>query len=557
MPLTSECHVCRTKLRIPDNAVGGMVKCPICSTILVIPTPLNATPSENSLPSTTATLQPPARKLGRPLFFMVLGGGALAVLLLTVVLFLAFNSRRMTSGVEASNPSRLESWVLVSVDWITPNGIVKDDNPVAVLVPKDLKEKIDVIAPIYAGEAYKKVEGPRFRKCGAYVAVGFAGITWFENVDRGSYTLIVFPNSFDGTIDEGISEEEASRAEQQLQPFFTRVRRDLLRRKPIFIRDIEVKDFGTMEVSHVFRRRDCPPGMLLIGRTPEVRHEFRRRVNHTQARPATKNELTSKQVDGKVVPKSKQGPASAATEVKDPEQSNDLSRDQQRTKLLAQFEAKKREALPTLEEENRRLEAAMEQLRKEEADLRQNPQFGDPFNNQVMSQFNALLKKQRDLAIRIQNAREELDRKVSDFEQDRRKILLKFPAPSDPKFIEYKGLIYTQEELTGLKAYEKEHADPRIIADTYMALLGKKGLVSRPKFSGLYKNPKSKDSYAVAFKVASVNGRKILGDTVHLYVFKDKQGYWQISAFSPDGVHVMLGPPPREFQQVSDPGKEK
>jgi len=103
----------------------------------------------------------------------------------------------------------------------------------------------------------------------------------------------------------------------------------------------------------------------------------------------------------------------------------------------------------------------------------------------------------------------------------------------------------------------KQEASPRSTADDYMKSLEKKGLIRQPVYAGMYKNPKGKDSFAVAYKVSSVNGKRVLGDTVHTYVFKDKAGTWRISAFSQDGVHVMLGPPPREFQRVSDPAEKK
>ncbi len=80
-------------------------------------------------------------------------------------------------------------------------------------------------------------------------------------------------------------------------------------------------------------------------------------------------------------------------------------------------------------------------------------------------------------------------------------------------------------------------------------------MIRLPVYAGIYKNPKGQDSFAVAYRVASVNGKKVLGDTVHLFVFKDKTGTWHVSAFSQDGVHVMLGPPPREFQRSSEPKK--
>lgn len=236
---------------------------------------------------------------------------------------------------------------------------------------------------------------------------------------------------------------------------------------------------------------------------------------------------------------------------------NEVGAGDPRKKLLAEVEAKKREALPDLEDECKRHEAALEQLRKEEAVLRQNPRFGDPFNKELVARFNALLKKQRALAIDIQKARDVLDQKVLDFEQERRKIFVKFPASGDPKFVEHKGLIYTQAEFDQFKAYERDHADPRIVAESYMNSIAAKGLVNGQKIAGFFKNPKSADSFAVSFTVASANGRKVLGNTVHVFVFKDKQGFWQISAFSQDGVHVMLGTPPREFPQVADPSEKK
>jgi hypothetical protein len=424
---------------------------------------------------------------------------------------------------------RSKSSVEVSVNWNTPNGIDADDNPVAVLIPKGMKDKIDEIAPIYAGEKYEKTLGTYFSKCGAYLAVGVGGKAWLENVDRGSYTLLIFPNSFFRTIDAGVSEEEATRAEKQLQQFFTRVRLEYLRRKPVFICDIEVQD-----------------------QVVDIRHEFHRRGETGEVQQPSKTEEKPKKADVEQPKKTKKP---RRTKKSEPSKSN--SEDQQRAKLLAELAVKKREALPALQEETRQLEEALKRLREEETILRQNPRFGDPFNKQVMSQFNNLLKKQRALANKVQNSRDNLEQKIADFEQERRKILLKFPMPGDTKLIEHRGLLYTQEELNQQIAYEKDHADPRTVADSYLKSLAAKGIVSRPKLAGFYNNPKGEDSLVVAYTVASVNGRQVLGNTVHVYVFKDKGGYWQLSAFSQDGVHVMLGPPPSEFQRVRDPSEKK
>lgn len=266
MSMSILCPGCSKNLKVPDKAAGHKVKCPSCGTALTIPSQQQVTAPSLDLPRpTTVTPRPSARKSSRPLLFVAVGGGALAVLLLAVVLILAFRFRGAKSSVE------------VSVNWKTPNGVDFDDNPVAVLIPKGMKQKIDVIAPIYAGEDYEKVEGPQFRKCGAYLTVGAGGKAWFENIPHGGYVLIVFPNSFASEIDEGIGEDEAQRAEQQLQPFFTRVRLDWLRKKPALVRNIEVMD-----------------------RVVDVRHEFSKRGNQGQAQQPRKAEPVRTKADLKV-----------------------------------------------------------------------------------------------------------------------------------------------------------------------------------------------------------------------------------------------------------------
>ena len=243
MPITVACPSCRKALKAPDNAVGRKVKCPGCGTALTIPIPQNAPAPFESLPvPTPATPNPRAKTPNRTILFAAVGGGVLVFLLLAVVLVVVLKSGDSQSSVK------------VSVNWKTPNGVEFDDNPVAVLIPKGMKEKIDQFAPIYAGEDYEKAFSKDFRKCGAYLAVGFGGKAWFKNIPHGSYTLVIFPNSFFREMDEGIREDEARRAEQQLQPFFTRVQLDNLRKKPVLVREIEVKD-RVVDVRHEFPKR--------------------------------------------------------------------------------------------------------------------------------------------------------------------------------------------------------------------------------------------------------------------------------------------------------------
>jgi hypothetical protein len=97
----------------------------------------------------------------------------------------------------------------------------------------------------------------------------------------------------------------------------------------------------------------------------------------------------------------------------------------------------------------------------------------------------------------------------------------------------------------------------RQTADDYVRSIEKKGLLRRAVYAGTYENPKGKDSYAVCFTVSEVNRKPVRNQLVHVFAFKDKGGEWRISAFSPDGVHVALGPPPRGFTKIPDPKTSK
>ena len=123
----------------------------------------------------------------------------------------------------------------------------------------------------------RRSNGLNSRRSGRTLAVGTGGKAWFQNIPRGSYTLVVFPNSAAREIDEGIAEEDARRAEQQLQPFFTRVRLDFLRKKPVLIREVEVKESVV-----------------------DVRHEFTKHGSQGQAQQSRKVEMVRAKADLKV-----------------------------------------------------------------------------------------------------------------------------------------------------------------------------------------------------------------------------------------------------------------
>jgi len=108
-------------------------------------------------------------------------------------------------------------------------------------------------------------------------------------------------------------------------------------------------------------------------------------------------------------------------------------------------------------------------------------------------------------------------------------------------------------------AAEKLHANartvslPRQLADSYINSIEHKGLLRRAVFADIYKNPNAEDSFAVCYSVSEVNRKSVVNQLVHVFVFKDNARQWRISAFSPDGIHVALGPPPRGFTKISDP----
>ena len=230
---------------------------------------------------------------------------------------------------------------------------------------------------------------------------------------------------------------------------------------------------------------------------------------------------------------------------------------QQRTKLLAEIESKRKEQLAAAEAEQKQNEAAIEKLRQKEVILRANPRFGDLFDKQAAAQFNAFQQESRALAAKLQKSKEEWDRKWIDLEQERRRSLVKFPEPGDPRLSEHKNLLYTAEELEQVKTYEREHATPRAAANAYIKALEDKGNLTRDKniltrdtgYAGLYKNTKAEDSYVVCYNTPPVGG---FPQPVHVYVLKDKEGYWQVVPLSTDGIHVMRGPPPTGYTRTKE-----
>jgi len=103
----------------------------------------------------------------------------------------------------------------------------------------------------------------------------------------------------------------------------------------------------------------------------------------------------------------------------------------------------------------------------------------------------------------------------------------------------------------------KEAASPVSIArkrgDDYVRSIEGKGLMRGAVFTGIYRNPKGEDSYAVCYTVSEVNRKPVRNQPVHVFVFKDQANTWRISAFSSDGIHVALGPPPSGFTKVVAP----
>lgn len=125
------------------------------------------------------------------------------------------------------------------------------------------------------------------------------------------------------------------------------------------------------------------------------------------------------------------------------------------------------------------------------------------------------------------------------------------------KFEEVFNEVKNQPKAKDSNPDPKTSTTPRKVADEYVKSVEKKGLLRRVVFAGTYKSSKKEDSYAVSYTVSEVNRKPVTNQLVHVLVIKDKDGEWRISAFSADGVHVALGPPPRGFIKVIDPKPAK
>jgi len=222
----------------------------------------------------------------------------------------------------------------------------------------------------------------------------------------------------------------------------------------------------------------------------------------------------------------------------------------EREKLLAQWQKKKEETLRGLEENHQKLEQRMESVRKQVDAILQDPRW-DPANKQMASRYNDLVKEEKAIRADLKNPQQSLQDRIAKAsvaaEMERRKIIAQFPLPGDPTYTEYKGLLYTLAELEQHQAYEKDHLTPRAVADAYLRAASNQGLVRQPVFAGLFRNPKSPDTLAVAFKVSSVKGKQVMGNTVHVFVYQDNWQFWQVSQVAADGVNILLGAPPTGY----------
>jgi GYF domain 2 len=252
-----------------------------------------------------------------------------------------------------------------------------------------------------------------------------------------------------------------------------------------------------------------------------------------------------------------------AEELKQQERNQEL-----RAKLLADVDAKKKEESIGLEQEVKKLARVVVDLEEKIAKMERtlgisrrtvggvmiiNPGVNplDPRVKQLQAQLDRL-EKQRETAWGERTAAEKKrDTRLAELEQEKRQIQVQYPAPGDPKLIEYKGFIRTPEELAKIKLFEDEHASPQKAADYYVrTLIDGKVLkeatclkianVELPAEALVYKLP-IKESRTVHYRIIYVSQGGLVNEReAWVNVFALEDGYWYVSPFMKQ-FHVLGG----------------
>lgn len=138
------------------------------------------------------------------------------------------------------------------------------------------------------------------------------------------------------------------------------------------------------------------------------------------------------------------------------------------TKLAEEATAKLRPQLVELKEKVTAKEKAVRDLNRRKRNTAQAREALE----QLQEQFQELEDQVAEIQRPFLQQRDEL-------EQERRKVMIKFPEPGDPKFLTFENRLFTEEE------YEKEKTKyPTLLAEDYIQDLLKRGIIKSAQYSG-------------------------------------------------------------------------
>ena len=210
----------------------------------------------------------------------------------------------------------------------------------------------------------------------------------------------------------------------------------------------------------------------------------------------------------------------------------------ERDRLLAEVEKKYRQV-------------AADEDAKMQAYNRAKAQFdihnaADPGNPALFPEINRLGQMLGDY-------KRQLDKDEAAYDQEVRKIIRDHPMPGDPKLIDQRGVLYTQEEYRRVQA-ERLHRDPQKLAESHILELMSKNVVSSATYRGITYYQKDKGLAAVSYQIdAVVQGRTFRNQLVYVTVQKDGD-FWQIVLATGEGIELSLGRPPAGLYDAKGAG---
>ena len=239
----------------------------------------------------------------------------------------------------------------------------------------------------------------------------------------------------------------------------------------------------------------------------------------------------------------------------------------ERKRLLADIDKRRPSIeLDFLDDRNKELRRLIERQEM----LHNDRDFGDLFSGrgrQIATEiFNSIPKQKAELDKgkdgNSDPAKKRRER-LAELEQERRRVLTKYPLTGDPTFVEEGGGLFTQSELDHRQAEQQkaeeersaeqqklkdEHGSPKAAVKGIVQALKDKGTIRSPVYSGTFADPRDKEHVAVAYSGS------IKGKPSHFYFMLKKKGqYWYTASGNDEGFTA--GAVPNGWRQVHLEGK--